>query len=175
MCGVTVDGRPLLASGGDDDTVRLWDPRTSICLLTAQTHNKVLAVAGIADSLAIGGLDIGILVIRPTAVVLASLTRGLLAMLLGHGLVRQPEVVVTRSLAWLCSLPGAGAAMDALIQGAGLEPGESPSWHAEVRAASGARTDLECWWGEPPLPRVVVEAKLGALLSAGQIADYIPR
>jgi hypothetical protein len=105
-----------------------------------------------------------------------SVTRpgGLLAMLLGHGLVRQPEVVVTRSLAWLCSLPGAGAAMDALIEGAGLEPGESPSWHAEVRAASGARTDLECWWGEPPLPRVVVEAKLGALLSAGQIADYIP-
>ena len=94
-------------------------------------------------------------------------------MLLGHGLVLQPEVVVTRSLAWLCSLPGARAAMNALIAGAGLEPGESPSWHAEVRAASGARTDLECWWGDPPLPRVVVEAKIGALLSAGQIADYI--
>jgi len=99
---------------------------------------------------------------------------GLLAMLLGHGLVLQPEVVVTRSLAWLCSLPGARSAMNALVTGAGLEPGESPSWYAEVRAASGARTDLECWWGEPPLPRVVIEAKLGALLSAGQIADYIP-
>jgi hypothetical protein len=37
-----------------------------------------------------------------------SVTRpgGLLATLLGHGLVRQPEVVVTRSLAWLYSLPG---------------------------------------------------------------------
>ena len=87
---------------------------------------------------------------------------GLLAMLLGHGLVLQPEVVVTRSLAWLCSLPGARSAMNALVTGAGLEPGESPSWYAEVRAASGARTDLECWWGEPPLPRVVIEAKLGA-------------
>ena len=94
-------------------------------------------------------------------------------MLLGHGLVLQPEVVVTRSLAWLCSLPGARFAMNALIAGAGLEPGESPSWHAEVRAASGARTDLECWWGQPPLPRVAVEAKLGAPLTARQIADYI--
>jgi hypothetical protein len=98
---------------------------------------------------------------------------GLLAMLLGSGLVRQPEVVVTRSLAWLCSLPGARPAMNALIAGAGLEPGENPSWYAEVRAASGARTDLECWWGKPPLPRVVVEAKIGAPLAAGQIADYI--
>lgn len=67
MCTVTVDGRALLASGGDDDRVWLWDPRTSICLLTAQTHQKVLAVAGVADSLAIG-LDIGILVIKPDAV-----------------------------------------------------------------------------------------------------------
>ena len=26
MCAVTVDGRNLLASGGGDETVRLWDP-----------------------------------------------------------------------------------------------------------------------------------------------------
>jgi hypothetical protein len=94
-------------------------------------------------------------------------------MLLGSGLVRQPEVVVTRSLGRLCSLPGAWPAMNALIAGAGLEPGENPSWYADVRAASGAQTDLECWWGEPPLPRVVVEAKIGAPLATGQIADYI--
>lgn len=94
-------------------------------------------------------------------------------MLLGSGLVLQPEVVVTRSLAWLCSLPGARTAMNDLIASGGLEPGENPSWYAEVRAASGARTDLECWWGQPPLPRVVVEAKLGAPLTAGQIAAYI--
>ena len=68
VCPVTVDDRALLATGGDDDTVRLWDPRTGICLLTAQTHHKVLAVAGVTDSLAIG-LDIGILVIKPSAVV----------------------------------------------------------------------------------------------------------
>jgi hypothetical protein len=59
---------------------------------------------------------------------------GLLAMLLAMGLVRQPEVI-----AWLCSLPGAGTAMNGLIEAAGLEPDENPFWHAEVRARGGAR------------------------------------
>jgi hypothetical protein len=41
-------------------------------------------------------------------------------MLLGRGLVLQPEVVGTRSLAWLCSLPGARPAVNALIASEGL-------------------------------------------------------
>ena len=28
VCAVTVAGRPMLASGGNDDTVRIWDPAT---------------------------------------------------------------------------------------------------------------------------------------------------
>jgi WD40 repeat protein len=68
VCTITVDGRILLASGSDDETVHRWDPRTGICLVSVLTHHRALGVAGVADSLAIG-LDIGILVIKPNAVV----------------------------------------------------------------------------------------------------------
>ena len=58
-------GRPeLLASAGDDGTVRIWDPETGTCLLTVPTHYPAQATAWVAESLAIG-LGAGILVIEP--------------------------------------------------------------------------------------------------------------
>jgi hypothetical protein len=53
MYAVTADGRDLLASG-DNRTVRVWDPRTGICLATVPAHHQVRGVAAVADSLALG-------------------------------------------------------------------------------------------------------------------------
>jgi WD40 repeat protein len=61
-----VAGRPLLASGGNDGAVRIWDPETGACPLTIPTHYPPHAVTWVADSLAIG-LGAGILVIKPGA------------------------------------------------------------------------------------------------------------
>jgi hypothetical protein len=55
------------ASAGEDETVRLWDPQACVCLLTVPTHYPALALAWVADSLAIG-LDTGLLVIKPAPV-----------------------------------------------------------------------------------------------------------
>ncbi len=66
VCPVTVDGRDLLASASNDRTVRIWDPATGACLLTVPTHHEALAVAWVAESLAIG-LTAGILLIKPNA------------------------------------------------------------------------------------------------------------
>jgi hypothetical protein len=57
-------GEGLLASASADHTVRIWDPDTGACLLTVYTHHAAVAVAWIAESLAIG-LDAGILMIKP--------------------------------------------------------------------------------------------------------------
>jgi WD40 repeat protein len=64
VCPVTVAGRQLLASGGDDRTVRIWDPHTAASLLTVPTHYAALAVVQVGESLTIG-LSAGILVIKP--------------------------------------------------------------------------------------------------------------
>jgi WD40 repeat protein len=54
VCAVTVDGQELLASAGDDETVRIWDPRSGICVVAVPTHHPVRAVVSVADTLAIG-------------------------------------------------------------------------------------------------------------------------
>ena len=62
VCTMPAGGRTLLASAGDDPTVRLWDPQTGTRTATVPTHYAALAVTGVAGSLAIG-LDAGVLVI----------------------------------------------------------------------------------------------------------------
>ena len=62
VCTMPAGGRTLLASAGDDPTVRLWDPQTGTRTATVPTHYAALAVTGVPDSLAIG-LDAGVLVI----------------------------------------------------------------------------------------------------------------
>jgi hypothetical protein len=96
----------------------------------------------------------------------------LLAHLYLKGLVRQPEVAVTEAITWLCALPGGSHALDQLIRDAGLDPEPEVAWYAEVPAADRSRTDIEAWWGDPPLPRVVIEAKLGHTLTVEQVAIY---
>ena len=97
----------------------------------------------------------------------------LLARLYLRGLLRQPEVAVTEAITWLCSLPGASHALDRLIRDAGLDPIGEIAWYAEVPAADRTRTDIEAWWGEPAVPRVVIEAKLGHILTVEQVAAYV--
>ncbi len=55
-------GRQLLASAGQDGTVRLWDPATAACTLTIPTHHAATAITWVGGRLAIG-LSAGILVI----------------------------------------------------------------------------------------------------------------
>jgi WD40 repeat protein len=67
VCAVTVNGQHLLASGGSDRTVRIWDPQTDTCLLTLPAHHAALAVAWAAESMAVG-LSTGIPVIKLNSV-----------------------------------------------------------------------------------------------------------
>src|SRR6266545_5786431 len=94
---------------------------------------------------------------------------GLLAHLYLRGLVRQPEVAVTEAITWLCAVAGGSHALDQLIRNVGLDPGPEVTWYAEVPAADRSRTDIEAWWGDPPLPRVVIEAKLDHTLTVEQV------
>lgn len=62
VCAMTVSGQHLLASAGNDGTVRIWDPGTTACLLTIPVHHPALTAAWVYDSLVVG-LSVGILVL----------------------------------------------------------------------------------------------------------------
>lgn len=99
----------------------------------------------------------------------------LLAALLSAGTLVQPEPVLTRTLRLLLGLPGGSHALDGLIEEAGVAPPKDGFWLTEVGHESGGRTDLEYWGRGQRAPAVVVEAKIGHLLEASQVAGYRPR
>ncbi|WP_225755638.1 hypothetical protein [Actinotalea sp. Marseille-Q4924] len=100
---------------------------------------------------------------------------GLLAALVTASVLAQPEVALTRGIAWVLGLEGASGALDQLVRGAGLEPSHGTRWFTEVAGADGGRTDLECHWGTPSRAHVVVEAKLGDALTYAQFGGYRSR
>ena len=99
---------------------------------------------------------------------------GLLAALVPSGILRQPEVAVTTGIWWLLGLDGASTALDDLVARNHVAP-SSGEWRQELRGADGGRTDLEYLWGNPLETHVVVEAKLGHLLTPDQVAGYATR
>jgi hypothetical protein len=56
------EGGRCLASGGDDKTMRIWNPEADRCLLTIPVHYDVLSTTAVGGFLAIG-LAAGVLVI----------------------------------------------------------------------------------------------------------------
>jgi hypothetical protein len=88
-----------------------------------------------------------------------------------HGLVPQPEVL-TRSIAWLGSCAGNWRDECACRSWRARASRRSIQGHGGPRRLRRA-TDLECSWGDPPFPHVVVKAKVGAALTAEQIDAYI--
>jgi hypothetical protein len=99
----------------------------------------------------------------------------LLAALLPFGVPVQPEVALTRSIWWLLGLEGAAVALDGLVRRKGIEPDINGYWLTEVVGKELGRTDLEYRWGDPSEMRVVVEAKIGHVLTVDQIAGYADR
>jgi hypothetical protein len=64
VCPVRVAGRELLASAGDDRTVRLWDPATGRTVLTIVLPHPPLALVSHKPEHLFIGLDPGLLVVR---------------------------------------------------------------------------------------------------------------
>jgi hypothetical protein len=54
LCPVTVGGRSLLASGGRDRTIRLWDPTGGSPILSIPVHYPVLACLEVSGLLFVG-------------------------------------------------------------------------------------------------------------------------
>jgi WD40 repeat protein len=63
VCAVVVDGRTLLASVGNDRTVRLWDPASGSAHSSIPVHHEATALTALPDGLLAIGLSAGILVI----------------------------------------------------------------------------------------------------------------
>jgi hypothetical protein len=76
-------------------------------------------------------------------------------------------------VAWL--VEGAAGALDGLVRRNGIEPDNNGYWLTEVVGEGLGRTDLEYRWGDPSETRVVVEAKIGHVLTVDQIAGYADR
>ena len=96
----------------------------------------------------------------------------LLGVLAVAGLVRTPEVAVTRALAWLAGRRHVADGLAAMVKRSGLSVESEWLWLAEVRAEDGTRTDLECVDAESSAPVVVVEAKLAAAMTSEQLRHY---
>lgn len=61
-----VGDRDLLASAGNDRTVRLWDPATGQALRVIPVHHEALGLASFGDSRLVIGLSAGLLVVSIT-------------------------------------------------------------------------------------------------------------
>lgn len=96
----------------------------------------------------------------------------LLGVLAVAGLVRTPEVAVTRALAWLAGRRHVADGLAAMVKRSGLSVESEWLWLAEVRAEDGTRTDLECIHVDSSAPVVVVEAKLAAAMTSEQLRHY---
>ena len=64
--GADAGGRPLLASGTDDRTVRLWDPSIAACVSGLRRRSAAHALAFAGAMLAIGD-DEGVFIIELNA------------------------------------------------------------------------------------------------------------
>ena len=68
VCAIQVGPRQLLASAGDDRTVRLWDPATgAAALLVIPTSAPALAVTQFASGALFIGLSVGVLAVQINA------------------------------------------------------------------------------------------------------------
>lgn len=83
VCPVTVDGRVLLASGADDGTVRLWDPRTNQSERDWQCHDD--GVRGICSVRAGGAALLATASLDGTIRLWDPFSRGLVRELREHG------------------------------------------------------------------------------------------
>ena len=54
VCPIAIDGRQLLASGGGNGTVLIWDPADGSPLITIPVRYAALAIREVATLLAIG-------------------------------------------------------------------------------------------------------------------------
>jgi hypothetical protein len=63
-CPVQVDGRMLLATGGDDRTVRIWDPDNHNAHRVIPVHHPVAALPSLSGRTIAVGLTSGVLVLE---------------------------------------------------------------------------------------------------------------